>query len=221
MFERFSEKARRVIFFARYEASQFGSPSIGTEHLLLGILRESHDLISLVAGPDAVKKIVERIQQELPIKDTIPTHMDLPLTEAAQRVLHFAVEEADRLGDAIIAPEHILHGLLREENCLAQKVLAEEGVTLESARQKADSRLEEAAIVDSFGMRVTGKPVPNQEIRKVVMDAINEASLLSSTSTKPEHLLLALLRDESSLAAKILREAGLDYDGVRGKLERD
>ena len=67
---------------------------------------------------------------------------------------------------------------------------------------------------DIFGGRVTGKAVPTEEFRKVVLGAIDEASILRSTSAKPEHLLLGLLRDGSSLAARILRDAVLGYDAV-------
>ncbi len=128
MFERYSDKARRVIFFARYEASQFGSPAIDTEHLLLGILRESKDLLRTVAGPGAVETIRERIEKLLPIHDKISTSVDLPFTEAAKHVLNAALEEADQLGNRSIEPVHLLIGLLREENCLSQRVLGEIGV---------------------------------------------------------------------------------------------
>jgi ATP-dependent Clp protease ATP-binding subunit ClpA len=67
---------------------------------------------------------------------------------------------------------------------------------------------------------VTGKPVPDQAFQKAVSDAIEQASHLLSVSAKPEHLSLALLQEENSLAAKILREAGLDYDRVRRKVVR-
>lgn len=220
MFERFSEKARRVIFFARFEASEFGSPAIDTEHLLLGILRESKDLLlRLVAEPAVIKTIRERIRQLFPIRDKIATSVDLPLGEAAQNALRSAVEEADQLNERTISPEHILIGLLRQEDSPAHVILADLGVTLESARHRADSRCEEESTAGTFGMRVTGKAVPNKKFQKVIIDAIEEATLLRSMSARPEHLLLGLLRDENSLAAKILREAGLDHDGVHRRLE--
>ena len=74
---------------------------------------------------------------------------------------------------------------------------------------------------DIFGGRITGKAVPTDEFRKVVLGAIDEASILRSTSAKPDHLLLGLLRDENSLAARILRDAGLDYDAVRWRIKEN
>ncbi len=217
MFERYSDKARRVIFFARYEASQFGSPAIDAEHLLLGILRESPDLLRSVAGSDAVERIRERMEKQLPIREKISTSVDLPFTEAAKHVLNSALEEADQLGNRSIEPVHLLVGLLRENNCFPQGVLGDLGVTLESVRHREERG--EKVTEEIFGGRITGKAVPTQQFRKVVSDAIDEATLLGSMSARPEHLLLGLLRNENSLAAKILREAALDYEGVRRKLE--
>ena len=138
MFDRYSERAKRVIFFARYETSEFGSPVIDTEHLLLGILRESQDLLVSVAGPAAVETVKERIGQQSPIRDKIPTSVDLPFSDASKSALLFAAEEADRLKKQTISPRHILLGLLRLENCLAQKILEGLGVTLEAVRHNAD-----------------------------------------------------------------------------------
>src|SRR5581483_8632784 len=98
MFERYTENARRVIFFARYEASSFGEPYISTEHLLLGILREDKSLIREVllnvdyesARNDMVKPVGADTK-------TIPTSVELPLNEEAKNALKYAAEEADEL----------------------------------------------------------------------------------------------------------------------------
>lgn len=217
MFERYSEKAKRVIFFSRYEASQFGSPAIDTEHLLLGILREAPDLVASVAGPDAIQKIREGVREQCPIRDKISTSVDLPFSEAAKNALMSAEKQADQSGNRIISSDHILIALLKEENCLAQRILAELGVTAEAVGREPSGH-HKSAVSDIFGVRAKGKPVPNRDCQDIVKHAIDEAAQLHSTSVKPEHLLLALLR-HSSLIAGILREAGLDYDGVRRKLE--
>jgi ATP-dependent Clp protease ATP-binding subunit ClpA len=217
MFDRFSEKARRVIFFARYETSQFGSPAIDTEHLLLGILREAPDSITSVAGADAVEAIREEVRENCPVRDKIAVSADLPFSEAAMRVLESAVEEANQQSGDTITAEHILIGLLWEKNCLAHEILAKQGVTLESICNHTERG--EKAAENIFDARITGKAVPTKEFRKVVFDAIDEASLLGSISAKPEHLLLGLLRDETSLAARIFRDAGLDYDAVRERVK--
>ncbi|MGH9644111.1 MAG: Clp protease N-terminal domain-containing protein [Terriglobales bacterium] len=134
MFERYTEKARRVIFFSRYEASRYGSPDIDTEHLLLGILREYHELSQLLpAGAgDAIRT---QIDARTPKRKSISTSVDLPLNNAARRALAYGAEEADRLAHRWIWPEHLLLGLLREEGCLAAQMLRERGVAPEKLRE--------------------------------------------------------------------------------------
>lgn len=129
MFERFTEKARRTIFFARYEASQYGSPTIETEHLLLGLLREDRRLGNLVLrSPQNVVSIRQEIEAQITVGKPISTSMEVPLSTECKRALHQAAEEADRLASKHIGTEHLLLGLLREEDGLAAKILAARGV---------------------------------------------------------------------------------------------
>ena len=98
MFERYTEKARRVIFFARYEASQFGSPYIETEHLLLGLLREDKALANrFLRSHAAVESIRKQIEGHTTIREKVSTSVDLPLSHECKRVLAYAAEEAERL----------------------------------------------------------------------------------------------------------------------------
>src|SRR5437868_13210433 len=103
MFERYTEKARRVIFFARYEASQYGSPYIEAEHLLLGLLREDHPLARKVLGsggtpPEpSIESIKRKVSERGMLGKKFPTSVDLPLSNESKRVLAYAAEEAERL----------------------------------------------------------------------------------------------------------------------------
>ena len=135
MFERYTEKARRVIFFARYEASQFGSPYIETEHLLLGILREDKGTTNRFLHPlSSVDKIRKQIEARTPVREKIETSVDLPLTNESKRVLAYGAEEAERLGHKHIGTEHLLLGLLREEKSFAAEILKERGVKIQNVR---------------------------------------------------------------------------------------
>src|SRR6266496_2036219 len=137
MFERYTEKARRVVFFARYEASQFGSPYIETEHLLLGLLREDKRIVSLFFGSHFfVGEIRKKVEQHTVIRDKVSTSVDLPLSNESKRVLAYAAEEAERLDHKHIGTEHLLLGLLREKESLAAHLLNEEGLGLEDARKR-------------------------------------------------------------------------------------
>jgi len=137
MFERYTEKARRVIFFARYEASQFGSPYIESEHLLLGLLREDKALTSrFLRSHASVESIRKQIEAHTTIREKVSTSVDLPLSNECKRVLAYAAEEAERLGHKHIGTEHLLLGLLREEKCFAAEILQERGLKLAQIREE-------------------------------------------------------------------------------------
>ena len=137
MFERYTEKARRVIFFARYEASQFGSPYIETEHLLLGLIREDKALANrFLRTHAAVDSIRKQIEAHTTIREKVSTSVDLPLSHECKRVLAYAAEEAERLSHKHIGTEHLLLGLLREERCFAAEILHERGLRLSTIREE-------------------------------------------------------------------------------------
>src|SRR6266478_7860725 len=148
MFERYTEKARRVIFFARYEASQFGAPAIEPEHLLLGLMREDKTLTGrfFPRAQITIESIRREIEGRTLLRERIPTSVELPLAPETKRVLHYSHEESDRLQHRHIGTEHLLLGLLREERSMAAQILFERGLRLaavrdEIARQSgADSR---------------------------------------------------------------------------------
>lgn len=112
MFERYTEDARRIIFFARYEASQVESPYIETEHLLLGFLRQDRKDLLPSVSPESLRK---QIEEHVTPRDKIATSVDLPVSNEWKRILAYSAEEADGLRDKHIGPEHLLLGLLREK----------------------------------------------------------------------------------------------------------
>src|SRR5882762_9905557 len=136
MFERYTEMARRVIFFARYEASQFGASMIEPEHLLLGLSREDKPLFArfLTDGPQSLESIRGRIEKRSPPKYGPPASVEIPLGADTKLALICANEESDRLGDRHVGTEHLLLGLLRMEDSLASKVLIELGLRIDAAR---------------------------------------------------------------------------------------
>jgi hypothetical protein len=137
MFERYTEKARRVIFFARYEASQYGSPYIETEHLLLGLLREDRALAKWFPGESSVEPgIRTEIEGQITQRERISTAVEVPLTEECRKVLKLAGEEADRLGHRHVGTEHVLVALIRVEGSLAAKLLRKRGLKPEAIREQ-------------------------------------------------------------------------------------
>jgi ATP-dependent Clp protease ATP-binding subunit ClpC len=135
MFERYTEKARRVIFWARSEASEFGAHWIETEHVLLGLLKEDKALAQRFLGAtssESIRKIVE--SRVLRGSEVVPTSVDMPLSHECKRVLAYGAEEAERQHKQI-ETDHLLLGLLREEKSLAATILHEQGLRLAQVRK--------------------------------------------------------------------------------------
>jgi len=145
MFERYTERARRVLFFARYEASQLGSVSIETEHLLLGLIREGKGLTSRIFARSEV--VLDSIRKEIEgrtvLREKVSTSVDIPFSSDTKRALQYAAEEADRLLHTYIGTEHLLLGILREDRSLAASILMEKGLRLNSVRDDVVSLLNE------------------------------------------------------------------------------
>jgi ATP-dependent Clp protease ATP-binding subunit ClpC len=126
-----------MLFFARYEASQLGSTSIETEHLLLGLLRECRGI---------TKRLIERhvpigalrldLEARIVPHDYIPTSVELPFGTEAKRILQSAALEADGLRHNYIGTEHLLLGMLHEEGSMAAAVLMDRGLRLDPTRSQ-------------------------------------------------------------------------------------
>jgi ATP-dependent Clp protease ATP-binding subunit ClpC len=158
MFERYTEKARRVIFFARYEASQMGSPYIETEHLMLGLLREDKALTNrFLRSHASVESIRRQVEGHTTIREAISTNVDLPLSDECKRVLAFAAEEAERLSHKHVGTEHLLLGLLREETSFAAEILKERGLQLDAVRE----RMVQTAYPSTVGNRPEATSLPD------------------------------------------------------------
>lgn len=135
MFERYTEKARRVIFFARAEASEFGSATIESEHILLGLVRESQGFLKRYLGDQTSEaELRAEVLTYTVLRAPIPTSVDLPLSEECKHILNFSAEEAERLGHRHIGTEHLLLGILRVEGCVAARVFHQHSLDLDRAR---------------------------------------------------------------------------------------
>ncbi len=161
MWQRFTERARRVIFYAQEEAGRLGENYVSTEHLLLGLVRE----------PDSVAaRILERMGVSLSrVRSEIERQLsrgegrlgqETQLTPRAKRVIDLAYDEARQLNNNYIGTEHLLLGLIREGEGLAGRVLAKLGVDLERARRE----------VMALQSSDTGAPAPRQRSRTPTLD---------------------------------------------------
>src|SRR5207253_204172 len=137
MWQRFTERARRLVFFAQEEAGRLGENYVSTEHLLLGLIRESDSVgahVLLLLGI-SLQQIRQEVEREVRRGDG-RLGRDMQLAPRARRVIDLAYEEARRLNNNYIGTEHLLLGLIREADGLAGRVLLKVGVDLEQARLK-------------------------------------------------------------------------------------
>src|ERR687893_1397108 len=173
MFERYTERARRVLFFARYEASQLGSISIETEHLLLGLIGEGKGLTSRIFARShlSLESIRKEIEGRTVFREKVSTSVEIPFSAETKRVLQFAAEEADRLLHNYIGTEHLLLGILREERSVAASILMEKGMRLHTVREDIVqllnekttlTRVKETPLLAEFSRDLTESAMKNQ-----------------------------------------------------------
>jgi ATP-dependent Clp protease ATP-binding subunit ClpC len=115
MFDRYTEDSRKVIFFARYEASRLGSPVLETGHLWLGLLRQNKKLMKRLAPKITVESIHQQLEPQDLNAERVSMTVEMPLSDAAKRALASATEEADGHGQKYITSEYLVLALLREE----------------------------------------------------------------------------------------------------------
>ena len=137
MFEKFTERGRKVIIYAKEEAEKRQNDYLGTEHLLLAVLREEDGLpVAILKRMGVTREEVRmEVHRKLPQGTDLMTFDDIPFTPRAKKVLELAVEEARLLGHNYIGSEHILLGLIREEEGIGGKILRNIGANLLGARQ--------------------------------------------------------------------------------------
>src|SRR2546427_2100035 len=172
MFERYTEKARRVIFFARYEASQFGAPAIEPEHLLLGLMREDKTLTGrfFPRAQISIESIRKEIEGRTLLREKISTSVELPLAPETKRVPAYAQEKSDRLQHRHIGTEHLLLGLLREDRSMAAEILYERGLRLNAVRDE----IARQSGVDSRNSQKKDTPHLIEFSRDLTEDATND-----------------------------------------------
>jgi ATP-dependent Clp protease ATP-binding subunit ClpC len=137
MFERYAERARRVLFFARWEASQLGSLGIEPVHILLGLLRDKGSLTRSVFARAGLSYESGHAHARLVIgaREQLSTAVEIPFSPGTKRILQYSAEEADRFHHNAIGTEHLLLGVLRENDSIAAALLKQHGLTLDTTRE--------------------------------------------------------------------------------------
>jgi ATP-dependent Clp protease ATP-binding subunit ClpC len=202
MFERFSEAARRALFFARYEASRAGSVSIETEHMLLGVLRADTETVRELLRGSGIS--LESLRRELETRpgrgEPTPTSVEIPFSAQSKRALQFTAEQADRLRHSDIGPEHMLLGLLREEKSVAETLLTGHGLRLDLLRKALEQR--------SSGGRdnqnkFVGVAAQIETARKLVTQAVGSAG-----DTRAVHEIVERIQRDLDTLKSLLSPSG-------------
>ena len=157
-FEKFSERARRVLSLAQEEAQRFNHNYIGTEHILLGLVRETEGVAARVLSSLSVDLSKVRSAVEFIIgRGEKPAQGEIGLTPRAKKVVELAVDEARRMNHTYIGTEHLLIGLLREGEGVAAGVLESLGVTLDKVRAETHRILSHTSGTGAQSSRATSK----------------------------------------------------------------
>ena len=179
MFERYTERARRVLFFARYETSQLGGAVIESEHLLLGLLREGRGLAHQILSDANLRydDVRTAVGESLAAAPRVTTSVDRPLGVRCKQALQDAAGEADRQKTPHIGTEHMLLGLLHETGSVTAGILAASGVTLESARTAVAAGMRPAPLRDLHVVlvQVTIRPEMEDAFRETLLHNARES----------------------------------------------
>jgi len=226
MFERFTDRARKVLALANQEAQRFNHEYVGTEHILLGLVKEGSGVganvlknldIDLRKVRLDVEKFVKRGHEQVVMGK-------LPQTPRAKRVIEFALAEARGLNHNYIGSEHLLLGLIEEHEGVAALVLLNLGLTLEQVRKEVlnllgagvdQSETGAAARRRGWGMRLRGKPPRTPHADRVMNYAEQEAVSMKQGYVGTQHVLLGLFHDPECIAARVLAKLGVNPEKVR------
>ena len=167
MFKKFTERARRVIILAREEAERYQHEYLGTEHILLGVIKDGGGIAVLVLqrlGVD-IRQLKPEIERNLPLSSNTLVIGDIPFTSRAKKVLEYAVEEARAMGHSYIGTEHLLIGLIKEKDGVAYRILSSFGLQYSDIKEQTINLLREPAseardtsktpALDEFGRDLT------------------------------------------------------------------
>src|SRR5262249_26388479 len=193
MYERFTDRARKVLQLAAQEAQRFNHEYIGTEHILLGLIREgdgvaANVLKNLGIHPLKIRREVERIVQSGP---DMVTMGKLPQTPRAKKVIEYSIDEARNLNHNYVGTEHLLLGLLREEEGLASQVLMNLGLKLEDVREEVLNLLGHCLDLPESGAAVQDLPALDLSAQIKQLTQEKEAAI-----TKDDFEKAASLRDQ-------------------------
>ena len=229
MWQRFSERARRVILLGQEEAEKLNSAHVGTEHLLLGLARETDGcgakvLAQIGIEPEQLRAAT--LAAIAPVVEPQRQASEPKLTGKAKRALELAADEARRLRHNHIGTEHLLLALLREKDGVACEVLNGLGLTLENTRAQVLIHLDEVRAPIAATAPASSRPDDtvarsrvSPAVRELLTFAAQNSREVGASQVELVHLLRAICREKSE-GHQILRDAGVDVEALRQRLNK-
>lgn len=222
-FDRFNDRAKRVLALAQDEAIRFNHNYIGVEHLLLGLVREGEGAAARALHSLGVElsKVRSAVEFTIGRGDSTTTPSEITLSPRTKKVVELAIEEARKLGHSHVGTEHLLLGIVREGDSVATGVLQSLGVELERVRHQVIATIGQAA-PGAGAIYAERRPAERFDdvTRRVIALAENEALGLGHTWVGTEHLVLGLIAANGSIPQKILGKLGLTIEKVREQVAK-
>jgi ATP-dependent Clp protease ATP-binding subunit ClpA len=235
-FDRFNDRAKRVLALAQDEAIRLNHNSIGVEHLLLGLVREGEGVAARVLDSLGVELSKVRTAAEFIVGrgEGTTSPSEITLSPRTKRVIGLAIDEARKLGHSHVGTEHLLLGIVREGEGVASGVLESLGVGLEKIRHQVIATLGQqhpetaaatattAAMSAAFIM-ATQSSMPLDRLdaasRRALARAYWEAGRANEEEVMPHHLLLALVASEEVWIRRVLTQAGVDFGDLVSRID--
>jgi ATP-dependent Clp protease ATP-binding subunit ClpA len=231
-FDRFNDRAKRVLALSQDEAIRFNHNYIGTEHLLLGLVREGEGVAARVLDSLNVdlSKLRTHVEFTIGRGDSTKTPSEITLSPQVKKVIDLAIDEARKLGHSHVGTEHLLLGIVRDTENPALKALESLGVSLEAVRHNVIATLGQphrevgasAPMAPSYqSPRSFAGPFDrfDHRAKRVLALAQDEAIRFNHNYIGTEHLLVGLIREEEGVAARALIKLGVELAKARSALE--
>ncbi len=225
MWQRFTERARKVVFFAQEEAQKFGEGYVSTEHLLLGLLRDSDSVALRVLENTGIDPKLLRTEVETALSrgDGVRNH-EMTLTPRAKRVIDLAYDEARLLGNDYIGTEHLLLGLIREGEGLAGRILAKLDVYLDACRIAVKGMQNADGPKTSSNAEAPRQSESAAHYSRLLVEAIDRSITFvahyesTDDDVRPIHLLIGLFVDPSEPLQQLLKAQNADPEDLLAEL---
>jgi ATP-dependent Clp protease ATP-binding subunit ClpA len=221
MWQRFSERARKVVFYAQEEARAHGHGNVGAEHMLLGVLRENDSTAcrALVESGFRLETILAEVEART-VDGDASVRSDMTLTRQATKVIDCAYKCARDLKNNYIGTEHLLLGLIREGNGIPGMVFERLGIAYSGTEQAVIALQSEASGGSDSAAAQANSSGMSTRAQAIIGHAREAAHSIGEGHISTEHLLLGSIADPSSSASAILGHLGVTPEALRAEIDR-